>query len=193
MNQFNHMNQLYQSMLLQNQMNPNQPPNSGKNINQFNFNNLNFQQMMQNNQMRNNFINNNLNPQLFNMNMMNYQNFPYSQQMLNNMQLLNKQSYGNIDVKSKQSISDISTTSPSSKKYGYKDMMEYKIRVSKESDIKESFFFEKLNIELQNKKTEIQKSMAALRNLRKTGDCNTAKVTDKINVLSLSCMTVYDE
>ncbi len=196
MNQYNQMNQLYQSMLLQNQLNANlSQQNTGKNINQFNFNNLNFQQMnmMQNNQLRSNLINSNMNNQYFNMNMNNFPNYPYPQQMMSNLQMMNKQnSFVADQVKSKQSMSDL-YSSPLEKKYSYKNMVEYKIRVSKDTDIKESYFFEKLNIELQNKKKEIQKSIVSLRSLSKIGDINTARLTDKMNVLSLSCLTVYDE
>jgi hypothetical protein len=50
-----------------------------------------------------------------------------------------------------------------------------------------------VKIELANKKLEIISSLKNLKKLKETCDLNRAKISDRINTLSLSCLTVYNE
>lgn len=78
-------------------------------------------------------------------------------------------------------------------------LVDCKIKLLKKSNIKDENMrdnlldIDRIKIELANKKIEITKSIRNIKKCKENCCLNDASISDKINALSLSCLTVYDE
>lgn len=81
-----------------------------------------------------------------------------------------------------------------------KDLFDCKMKVLKESsslkekENREVFLNpDGVKLELANKRLELVTSLRNIRKLKESSEINKAKISDRINTLSLSCLTVYNE